>query len=113
MAGSKIVDPAKIFQLIFDNLSESIKVAPIGFNYKPVGSIATAVKVGFNTPVMIYNPTNAVAFVAFGDSNVAAPASAATGIPVLPNEKAILSSGPSTQFVIASAALFAYIPQEV
>ena len=95
-------------QAAFADLAAVVRVAQAGLDWNPLGDVATAVLCQPNTPVMLFNSTGATIYVAFGGKTMAAPTSAANGIPIAAGEKFVCSSG-ANSFVRASAAgLFAY-----
>jgi hypothetical protein len=95
-------------QAVFADAAAVIRVAESGLDWHPLGSITTAVLCQPNTPVLIYNSTGTVLFVAFGSQTVAAPTSAANGLPVPANSTVVYNSGVNSWVIGSAAGLFAY-----
>lgn len=95
-------------QAAFADAAAVIRVAQAGLDWNPLGSITTAVQCQPNTPVMIYNSTAGVLYVAFGSQTVGAPTTAANGIPVLANSLTVLNSGANAWVIASATGAFAY-----
>lgn len=104
----RITDPAKRDQASFADFAQTLRTAEAGLDLTPVGAIAPAVRIGESTPILVFNSGASIAYVAFGAQTVAAPTGPANGIPVLPNEKLMLNSGPNAWIIASSAAVFGY-----
>jgi hypothetical protein len=105
----RITDLGSIFQAIFADLAGIMKTSDGGLDWVIKGSATTAVRVGENATVMLYNSTGGTLFVAFGAQAMAAPTAATDGLPVLAGETRVYNSG-SNPWVRASAAgVFAYV----
>jgi len=105
---TKITDPGKRAQLQFADLACVQRQSESGLDLMPIGPLATAVRVGEGTPVLVYNGGASVAFVSFGDGTVASPSSPANGVPIAPGEKYMLNSGPNAWVRASSASVFGY-----
>jgi hypothetical protein len=103
-----ITNIGTILQAIFADLSAVIRVAQAGLDWTPKGDLTNAVRVGENTPVMLYNSTGGVLFVAFGDQSMSAPTGATDGIPIAAGEKFVLNSGAKAWVRGSAAGIFAY-----
>lgn len=104
----KVSDPGRIGQKSFSLIAEVQKNSDAGLSWTPLGEASAAIRVGKKTPIMLFNSTGVIGYVAFGDSAMAAPTAPANGIPVLPNSIIILNSG-ENEFVRASVnTIFAY-----
>jgi hypothetical protein len=101
-------NPASIDQFSYHPDARVRKNSDAGLPWAPVGAIDSAVKVGANTPVRVYNGNAAVQFVIFGDASVAAPTGAADGIPVKAGESVVFNSGLNAYVRGSVATLFAY-----
>jgi hypothetical protein len=95
-------------QAAFADAAAVIRVAESGLDWNPLGDIATAKLCGPNTPVLIYNSTGAAVFVAFGPQAVAAPTTAANGIPVVAGAVFVLNSGVNSWVRSSVCGVFAY-----
>jgi hypothetical protein len=104
----KVTNPTTIAQHAYADKSRTQKVAEAGLYLAPKGEISAAKEVGESQPVMIYNDGAAVAYVIFGDKDVAAPTNAATGIPVAAKEKIMLNSGEKTHVRASANTVYAY-----
>jgi len=119
-ARGNVTGPGNMSQLRFNEPSCSDKVSESGFNFfygalngeGLIGDIATGVRVPAFRPVMLVNTSAGTLFVAFGDLGLAAPAGAATGIPLAAGEKLILSSGDNIGVRSSGAGIFAYVAEE-
>lgn len=105
----RIVDLGSIMQAIFADLAGVIKTADGGMNWVPKGAATAAVRVGENAPVMLFNSTGGVLFVAFGDQTMGAPADATNGLPVLAGETVVYNSGDKAWVRASAAGIFAYV----
>jgi len=105
---TRIVDPGKREQLLFAGDSCTQRNTEAGLDLKPIGALNAAKKVGQSCPVLVFNSSNVVAYISFGDASVTAPTGAANGIPVLPNEKFIVNSGKATHIIASNANVFGY-----
>ena len=75
------------------------------------GDLATALRVPKFRPITIYNASGAVAYVAFGDSSVAATGPT-DAFPILDGEIAVISSGDNEFLVASGVSVYAYIPED-
>ena len=99
---------AQIPQTEHSTLAGDHKVAEAGLRWYPLGDPSTAIRVGYRTPVLIYNPTAGDLFVNFGPAGVAAPTSGANGMPVLSKSVIVYNSGYDAYIRSSGAGLFAY-----
>lgn len=105
---NKVTDLGKIRQAVFADEASVNRHSESGLDWTPIGDVATAIRVGQAAPVLAFNSTGAVLYVAFGDEGMAAPTGPANGIPVAAGEKFVINSG-ANEFIRSSAAgLFAY-----
>jgi hypothetical protein len=98
----------QIGQQIHDVQSGNRKTGDAGLAWTPIGDVGTAVKVGYRTPVRLYNSTGAVIFVSFGLYGMAAPSTAANGMPVLAGSMIVYNSGYNNYVRSSGAGLFGY-----
>lgn len=105
---TSITNQGTVIQAIFADAAAVLRVAQAGLDWHPLGSITSAVRCGSNTPVMVYNSTGGVLYVAFGAQAMSAPTTAANGIPIAGGEKFVLSSGVNAWVMGSGAGLFAY-----
>jgi hypothetical protein len=104
----RVTDPGSILQSQYSDESQVIRGAEAGLNWKPLGALGSKAQVGKARAILLYNSSASVAFVAFGDNTVAAPATAAAGIPILPNDTFICNSGLDQWIIASSASVFGY-----
>lgn len=105
---NKAIDPAKIGISSYDSRAQVQKNSDAGLSWKPLGSISTAVRVGAHTPVMIFNNSGAISFVAFGDASLASPTNPSNGLPVSDYERVVFNSGENEYIRSNSALVFVY-----
>jgi hypothetical protein len=107
---NRIVDPAKIGQVTFSSTAQVKRNSESGLDFAPAGALGTAVRVGPSTPVLCYNNSAAVAWVAFGSQAVAAPTGYANGLPIPANSMFVYNSGESEWIISNVATTFGYVP---
>ncbi|MCH7925797.1 MAG: hypothetical protein IIC51_09720 [Planctomycetes bacterium] len=73
-----------------------------------MGVLTAAVRIKENTPIMIFNSTGGVIFVAFGAQAMSAPTDATDGIPILAGETFMLNSGNEAWVRASAAGVFGY-----
>ena len=111
--------PGNQAQLRFNEPACSDKVSEAGLNYfygtskteGLLGDIAAGKDVPKFRPVHILNNSGALAYVAFGDSGLAAPSDATDGFPVLNGERIVLNSGGNTR-IRSSATMYAFVAED-
>lgn len=104
----RLTDLGTVIQSIFADIASVVRVAESGIDLAPVGTITAQVRVDENTPVLVYNSTAGVLFVAFGDDGMSAPTAATDGIPVQATSTLMLNSGSSRWIRGSAAGMFAY-----
>jgi len=109
---NKVTNPATIAQLTFQDSASVQKNSESGLEWSPLGAIGAAIKVGEGIPVLVFNSGGTVAYVAFGDYNMAAPTGPTDGVPVFPNEKFVVNSGAKTWVRASAAAVFGYVGEK-
>lgn len=109
-----ITDLGQIERRVYNPESESRLVSQAGLQMDPQGALAaTATRVPAHEPIVIYNPSNAVVYIAFGDAaSLAAPTTAANGFPVLKDEKVVLNPGKHCFMRASAVGCFWYISSE-
>lgn len=105
----KITDPAKIKQASFAKEASVNRTAESGLDLRPVGSISSAVRVGASAPVLVFNSTNAVQYVRFGDASITSSSNPGLSIPISAGEKFMLNSGASEYIIASNAGVYAYV----
>jgi len=105
----RILDPAKIAQNLYSDASHVQRTANAGLAIKPIGEISSAKRVGKAASIMIYNSSNATAFVTFGSQSVSSPSNPSNGIPVLAGEKVFINSGDDEWVRASSNAVYGYV----
>ena len=115
-----ITGPGNQAQIRFNEDACSDKVSETGLNYfygvsnaeGLLGALGNAIRCGKFKPIYVFNTAGAVAYVAFGDTGVAAPTSGANGVPIPAGQGMMLSSG-QNEFIRASAAtVFGFVANE-
>lgn len=104
----RIVDIGTVIQAIYADSAGVIRIAQAGLDLAPIGALDAAVRVGENTPVLVFNSAGAVAFVTFGDQSVAAPGTAANGIPIPAGQTVMLNSGAKAWIRASASTVFGY-----
>ena len=102
----------EIGQLCFSERSAAQRNTSVGPSLIILGAIGTAVRVGQFANLLIVNSAATAAFVAFGDSTVAAPSTLANGIWLPPSSHTFLSSGLNTYVRASAATVGAYKADE-
>ena len=110
------IGPSLVTQLTYNQYSSSSKVSESGLDFfwsgGILGALSSAVLVAKHKPILICNTANALAYVAFGGSSVAAPASAAAGVMLAPYGSIILSSGENTYVRASAATVFGFVAND-
>jgi hypothetical protein len=106
MKTPRAIGPGTAQSRMFDPLAYVNRVSNAGLSWSPLGAAGSAVLVGAITPVMVFSAT--AAFVAFGNDSVAAPTSAANGLPVPANTPVFYNSGPNTHVIGSASSVFIY-----
>lgn len=110
---TKVIDMGRIAQQVFAATASIFRVAQAGLDLAPKGALTAPIPCGKSRPCMIYNSGGATAYIKFGATSAdAVPTNAATGIPVLAGEKAILNSGEGEWIICdatTKAAVYAYL----
>lgn len=104
----KLTDIGTIQQAVFADNASVNRVAEAGLDLLPVGSLSNAVRIGEATPIMIFNSGGAVAYVAFGAQDMAAPSGPTNGIPVPAGQLLMLNSGASAWVRASAATVYGY-----
>lgn len=120
-AKGSITGPGNQAQLRFVESVCSDKVSEAGFNYfygasnaeGLLGSIVGGVTVPQFRPILLLNNTGATAYVAFGDSGLAAPTGPTNGVPILDGQVLMLNSGDNIRLRSSAASLvYAYVAED-
>ncbi len=113
--------PGNQAQLRFNEPACSDKVSEAGLNYfygasnaeGLLGGIVGGVTVPKFRPILLLNNTGALAYVAFGDSGLAAPTGPTDGVPILDGQVLMLNSGDNIRVRSSAASVvFAYAAEE-
>jgi hypothetical protein len=104
---TKITDIGTIWQASFDDEIGAIRIIPVQASLAPLGSVASAVRVGREASVTFFQSSGSTMFVKFGAAGVVAPTTAADGLPVPSGVMVTYYSGSNT-YVIGSGAVYAY-----
>lgn len=105
---TRIADPGTVIQSVFADLAAAIRMAESGLDLTAVGALNAAVRIGMNTPILVYNSDSSVHYIKFGVQAVTAPTNASNGIPVLANSTIMLNSGAQAWVRSDSALVFGY-----
>lgn len=105
---AKTIDPARIGITSYDVPAQVQKNSDAGLSWKALGAASAAVRVGQHTPVMVFNTSGTLGFVAFGGASVAAPTAATNGLPALNNIPVVYNSGESEYIRASGANIFVY-----
>lgn len=104
----KITDIGTVIQAIFAEEPGAIRVAESGLEWSPIGSLATAKRVGVTSPIRIFNSSGAIAYVAFGDEAMLAPTGPTDGIPVPGGAVVVLNSGAKNWVRSSAGTVYGY-----
>jgi len=111
--------PGNQIQLRFNEDAVSDKVSETGFNFfydggkGLLGALNVARQVEKFRPILVYNTDAVVHYVALSEnSGMAAPATGADGVPIMPNTFLILSSGENTYIRSDGALVFGYMAND-
>ncbi len=106
----KITDLGKIIQSIFEDASHVIKTANAGIAVSNAGvALNAALRIGENQPIMIFNSSGSVQYVAFGVSGLSAPSAPTDGIPVKAGDIVFLNSGSYAWVRASAASVYGYV----
>jgi hypothetical protein len=102
-------DTQSLQSQMFDMLSGAQKGIDMGPALSILGELnSAAVHVGIGAQLRVFNNSASVAWVAFGDSSLAAPTGGSDGIAIPPNSYVFVCSGEDDHVRASAATVFGY-----